>query len=141
MGEERRKSPSPPRTRSIEVGHLLPEANVAGLYVGGQPLPDEIVAELHVEAGPGVGTSVAVTRPVTVLGRGAAYADVEIGDESTSRRHAFIAYREGGFSLADMGSTNGTKLNGKLVGEATLTSGDRIQIGASVLRFAVSKRR
>ena len=80
-----------------------------------------------------------IKKPVTILGRGDMIADVDVGDESASRRHANVIYREGKFSLSDMGSTNGTFLNGELVGEAELKSGDQIQIGTAVMRFEIEK--
>ena len=47
-----------------------------------------------------------------------------------SRRHASIGWRDGRVLLRDLGSTNGTFLNGERVaGEVTLASGDRIRIG------------
>jgi len=78
--------------------------------------------------------------PVLVLGRGKGIADVDVGDESASRRHAYIAYRGGKFTLNDMGSTNGTILNGKVVGSSKLKNGDSIQIGTAVMRFEAVKR-
>ena len=53
-----------------------------------------------------------------------------------SRRHASVAWRDGRVVLRDLGSTNGTYLNGERVEEeAPLESGDRITIGGVVIRF------
>jgi pSer/pThr/pTyr-binding forkhead associated (FHA) protein len=46
-----------------------------------------------------------------------------------SRRHATVALHDGKAVLKDLGSTNGTFVNGERVSEATLRSGDRIRIG------------
>lgn len=43
--------------------------------------------------------------------------EVAIDSKHVSRRHAVISWRDGVFKLADLGSTNGTKLNGKLISE------------------------
>ena len=138
MPEQRRKDAGPPKTRAIEVAQTPPQPNVAGLFVSGEPLPNDLTVRLCVEAGPRAGAVIPLTLPVTVLGRGAAYADVELDDEAASRRHAFIVHKAGVFSVADMGSTNGTTLNGKVIGQCRLQSGDRIQIGAAVLRFEIT---
>lgn len=53
-----------------------------------------------------------------------------------SRRHAQISRRDDEFWLEDLGSTNGTQLNGVRLEEATrLRSGDRMQLGAVTLEF------
>jgi class 3 adenylate cyclase len=59
-------------------------------------------------------------------------------DEQASREHALIAYDEGrsAWLLMDLGSTNGTRLNGVLVGRPTvLRPGDQIRIGSHTLGF------
>jgi len=52
-----------------------------------------------------------------------------------SRHHALITFQNGQYVLHDRNSTNGTYVNGRRVGEYILRSGDRIQIGPSVLEF------
>ena len=78
-----------------------------------------------------------ITKAVTTLGRPDSetgnYPDVEIDlDEGVSRKHAEIRLRGGRYCLIDLGSTNGTLLNGQAVialTENILTHGDRIRIG------------
>jgi len=66
-------------------------------------------------------------------------ADVRIDDRYASSIHARVASREGRFFVEDMGSTNGTLLNGAtLQGEAELIDRDTIQIGDTIFRFEVS---
>ena len=63
-------------------------------------------------------------------------ADLQIDDAFASGRHARIYERDGGFFVDDLGSTNGTYLNGKRVrGEQRLRNDDRIQIGDTELRY------
>jgi hypothetical protein len=52
-----------------------------------------------------------------------------------SRKHAQIVRRDDGFVLTDLGSTNGTLVNGETVRERLLVDGDRITIGSTVLEF------
>lgn len=65
-------------------------------------------------------------------------ADVRIDDRYASSIHARVFSREGRFYVEDMGSTNGTLLNGAtLHGEADLIDGDTIQIGDTTFRLEV----
>jgi two-component system response regulator AtoC len=62
--------------------------------------------------------------------------DVRLFDETVSRRHATIREREGRVVLTDLGSANGTRLNGERVdGDAVLFDGDVIGIGSTRLRY------
>jgi pSer/pThr/pTyr-binding forkhead associated (FHA) protein len=62
-------------------------------------------------------------------------SDVRISDPGASRQHARILRREEGFVLVDLGSTNGTLVNGELAHERRLEDGDRITIGNAELEF------
>jgi hypothetical protein len=70
-----------------------------------------------------------------VLGR-SRDADVQVDDANVSRLHCEIV-RDGPASwvVADLGSTNGTELNGKRVDRAALADGDRIGIGGTTIVF------
>ena len=61
--------------------------------------------------------------------------EVAIADKGASRRHAQIRLKHGVATLTDLGSTNGTEVNGHPVQTTTLDDGDRISIGATVLVF------
>ncbi|HEV3282672.1 MAG TPA: FHA domain-containing protein [Solirubrobacteraceae bacterium] len=63
--------------------------------------------------------------------------DLAIAKEAVSRYHARIEAGQGGYRIADLGSRNGTQLNGeRFCGEARwLSNGDTIVIGGEVLRF------
>lgn len=62
---------------------------------------------------------------------------IYVNDRYMSRRHAKISKRGAGYALTDLGSSNGTFLNGRLVKEAKLTPGDEIKLGSTVFRFQV----
>src|SRR5512134_2330622 len=69
-----------------------------------------------------------------VLGREQGSADVVLTDPGISRRHAAVRAAAGRISVTDLGSSNGTFVNGARVrGEAELADGDEIQIGGTVL--------
>jgi pSer/pThr/pTyr-binding forkhead associated (FHA) protein len=61
-------------------------------------------------------------------------------DKRVSRRHAEIRVEDGAASLHDLGSTNGTSLNGEAVAATMpLRDGDRIQFGAYTVRVAIGE--
>ncbi len=74
------------------------------------------------------GTRHPVEPPGVVIGRGAE-ADLRISDPGISRRHAEIKVSGRGASVVDLGSTNGTMVDGSRVREATLRDGQRIRVG------------
>ncbi len=66
------------------------------------------------------------------IGRGAD-CELVLRDSRVSRRHARVAARNGVLVLTDLGSTNGTRVNGHRVSEVVLGAGDRILVGETVL--------
>jgi len=62
-------------------------------------------------------------------------SDVFLDDITVSRRHLEMVSSEQGWVLCDVGSLNGTYVNGRRVEEATLTNGDELQIGKFKLVF------
>jgi pSer/pThr/pTyr-binding forkhead associated (FHA) protein len=90
--------------------------------------------ELIVVAGPDQGRSFALTAQ-SVIGRDPT-ATVHLTDEEVSRRHAIVSAGEGQTTIEDLGSFNGTHVNGgKVESETPLTIGDRIQLGQTVLEL------
>src|SRR5690606_21434598 len=61
--------------------------------------------------------------------------DMVLVEEMVSRRHAHIEMRGGVVHVEDLGSTNGTFVNGERIQRATLTEGDRLLIGTSILKL------
>ena len=77
-------------------------------------------------------------REVTVDGRPLSIGragdnDLVVPDSRVSRHHARIQARRGALVLHDLGSTNGSRVNGTRVQEVVLGEGDRIEIGDTVL--------
>jgi hypothetical protein len=56
------------------------------------------------------------------------------GQEMVSRRHARISVKRGAIVIEDLGSTNGTFVNGEKIEQASLREGDRVLIGTSILK-------
>jgi pSer/pThr/pTyr-binding forkhead associated (FHA) protein len=63
---------------------------------------------------------------------------VQLADTNVSRHHAEIRPAGEGFMVADLGSTNGTKVNGVRVGERLLRDADEITVGTTKLVFHAS---
>jgi hypothetical protein len=80
------------------------------------------------------GRDVSLDQGVTVIGRSSG-CDIVVDDPNVSRRHAEIRRLGEGYSLVDLGSTNGTEVNGQRVGETSLMNGDVIGVGTTRLTF------
>ena len=74
------------------------------------------------------GLEVPVDRDWVVIGRGRG-ADVVIAEPTMSRAHAAVGYDGECFFVQDLGSTNGTRVNGARTQKATLKTGDEVQLG------------
>jgi two-component system cell cycle response regulator len=86
----------------------------------------------------GIGRMFKLDRSETVLGR-STEAQFQVEDDGISRKHAKVmSLGDGRFQLVDLGSTNGTFLNGLKVSSAPLADGDKIQIGSNtVVKFSL----
>lgn len=73
----------------------------------------------------------------SVLGRGED-ADLRLVDPQVSRQHAKILAVHNRYYIQDLGSTNGTYLNGDRIENERLAHGDLLQLGGAALRFEVS---
>jgi pSer/pThr/pTyr-binding forkhead associated (FHA) protein len=71
------------------------------------------------------------------LGRGSTN-DIVVADTAASRNHALLECGPEGCVLVDLGSANGTRVNGNRVERVTLSPGDVITAGGSTLRFDVA---
>jgi hypothetical protein len=89
---------------------------------------------LRFTGGAHVGDAVIVRRPRLAIGR-ALDNDVVIDSAEVSRYHARVEYRDGDFWIVDLGSTNGTVINGSQVKERILELEDVITLGNVSLAF------
>src|SRR5688572_12904914 len=85
-----------------------------------------------------IAVPIPLERETVILGK-ALEADVRVNDAQTSRRHATITTQVNGsgdkaFILNDLGSRNGTFVNGEKVSEAVLHHGDKITVGEQIFR-------
>jgi len=89
---------------------------------------------LNVIGGADRGKRFDLTLPETRIGRGADQ-DVVLSDIAVSRRHITVLQEGPRYRLRDLGSGNGTLVNGQRIDTVLLNDGDHIELGNTVLRF------
>lgn len=93
-------------------------------------------AELTIESGPDAGHKYRANDKAVRLGR-SPDNDVILRDPATSGHHARLERRGDAFWLVDLGSTNGTFVNGESVQERQLNNGDRLTVGQNSVQFTL----
>jgi pSer/pThr/pTyr-binding forkhead associated (FHA) protein len=90
---------------------------------------------LQVLEGPAAGLRIPIGEEPLVLGRGETGVGTLGDDAQLSRRHASVARRDGGLIVEDLGSTNGTLVNGEEISQPTpVKHGDKVEAGSTVMR-------
>src|SRR3954447_19721051 len=124
------------------VGPVHVELQVDGSLTQGQFL----VASAFQEAPGGApvgsifledGRRIEIGEQPLVIGR-VPECDIPLSDPNVSRRHAEIRRQGTGFVVVDLGSTNGTRVNGVRVREQMLVDGDELAFGNTRMRFEAS---
>ena len=82
------------------------------------------------------GLELSVDRDWVVVGRGRG-ADLLVAEPTMSRAHAAIGFDGNRFFVQDLGSTNGTRVNGERADRVELSSGDRILLGKLLLEVVL----
>jgi pSer/pThr/pTyr-binding forkhead associated (FHA) protein len=94
-------------------------------------------ALLVVQRGPGAGSRYLLDTDLSTVGRHPE-SDIFLDDITVSRRHVEFRRDDGTFRVHDVGSLNGTYLNGDRVDDAELQNGDEVRIGKFRLIFFAS---
>ena len=142
--------PPPPPGYQQHQGYGPPQGMPPGPPMGGPPMsPPGSPAQISSQPTPPVtplhtarqarlissdGRQFAVAIGSTVIGRGEG-AQVRLADVGISRQHARLDYDGSRMVLTDLGSTNGTTVNGNRITAAALQHGDVIQLGTTTLTF------
>ena len=117
---------------AIPGAAAAPAAPAVALPPGVEASPHDLY--LVVEAGADEGQIFPITKDVTVLGR--SDLDVQIHDADVSRRHVALELQgPGPHLLRDLGSTNGTLLNGMKVTENLISPNDILRMGVTRLKL------
>ncbi|MEM7217611.1 MAG: FHA domain-containing protein [Pseudomonadota bacterium] len=113
--------------RAVDVDATVsaPEPQLPGSYLIGQNAPI-------------AGQVFPLRFGTTTIGREAG-TEIRIDEPSVSARHAEVVYRADGVAIANLFSTNGTRVNGAAVVNTKLTSGDFVSIGNVTLKFHVTE--
>jgi hypothetical protein len=132
--------PVPPVTGSGVVPPLPPLRGRVATDTGRQN-PSSVVGRAgskpgitHLLVVDGPGTRHELTTGRNVIGRGTD-ADIRLPDTGVSRKHVDVVLDNGTAFAEDLGSTNGTLVNGRRISAAVLVDGDRIEVGATPLVF------
>ena len=115
---------------------------------GTEPIPDNATQALIADVAPArvrkmtlvvtkgtdSGKRITLDKSPFTIGKGRS-CDMRFGDPTVSRQHLEITSAGDAYSVRDLGSTNGTKINGTRIMEAFLSPGARIQVGNIELMF------
>jgi predicted Zn finger-like uncharacterized protein len=112
---------------SVEQASLAPLA----------ALPPTKRYSLAVIMGANAGQIYTITKPRVVLGRGTE-SDVQLQDSEVSRRHAMLEIHLDEGLVSDLGSTNGTYVDGVRIQRATIYSNQEFSLGTTTVMFIVT---
>ncbi|HVP21005.1 MAG TPA: FHA domain-containing protein [Anaerolineaceae bacterium] len=142
---KRRRSPEmEPRSGTILGADLLPshQPKIDPLQETSTMLEGETrTIKLSIMAGPHNGADYIFKSLPIIIGRG---NDVSLPldeDLGVSRLHAEIYEQKGTLRIRDLHSTHGTKVNDLIISDNSLDTGDKIQIGVSILRISTQEER
>lgn len=102
------------------------------------PLPPNKRYSLAVILGANAGQIFPVIRPRVVLGRGV-NCDIQLQDSEISRRHAMLEVKGDSATVSDLGSTNGTFVDGVRVRSKSIEAHQEFALGTTTLMFIVTE--
>lgn len=123
-------------TRELELRRLrsVQEEQLPDLA----PLPRNRRYSLAVILGANSGHIYSVSTPRVYMGRGSE-VDIQLPDSEVSRQHAMLEIREDAATLTDLGSTNGTYVEGVRVDKRNIDSHQEFTLGTTTLMFIVTE--
>lgn len=131
--------PSTARVKSLRSDEAMDSGTVVGMEAASHlTLPTDKKYSLAVLHGKASGRIFELTAARTTIGR--SDADVVLDDVECSREHAIIEVLGSEARIRDMGSTNGTFIDGNQIDKATLENHTEFRIGEHVLMFIVTDR-
>jgi hypothetical protein len=138
-------SPGAPAPGTPPAAASLPaDPSITRIYPAQQPPPaPEPVREPEPEPQERAllkleGREVPVVTDRVVIGR-SRECDVRLSDANASRRHAEVRRENDDYWIVDLGSTNGTELNGRRIERAKLSDGDTVTLGSTDVVFSLTR--
>jgi hypothetical protein len=129
------KAKKPPETTAQAA---VPEQRQTGRQSLPLGLPQGKRLSLAIIDGPDAGSVFRLEKPRTTIGR--SNADLTLNDTEASRQHAAVEVHDSIFLLHDLGSTNGTMLDGSRINEPTeLQNQSEFQVGGTTLMLIVTE--
>ena len=129
------------RGHTVEAGEVRQPVSDLPRTGGGQfpGRPRLVIAGSQPGTGMETGSTYELQTPVTLLGRGTD-CDLRMVDNGVSRHHAELRVEDGQVVLFDLGSTNGTFVNGQPVRRVVLTDGTNVTLGRTTMVFHQDNR-
>ena len=129
------------RGHTVEAGEVRQPVSDLPRGGGGQfpGRPRLVVAGSQPGTGLETGSTYELQTPVTLLGRGTD-CDLRMVDPGVSRHHAELRVEDGQVVLVDLGSTNGTFVNGQPMRRVVLTDGTNVTLGRTTMVFHQDNR-
>ncbi len=142
--------PPPPRpsaasvdrqTQTVVASPNMDDTHQIGFEAAMTPAAvDNPIAWLIVRQGPELRERYALyPHSSLTFGRDKSRVNTVLTDPAVSARHIQIRHEQGRFVVSDLGSTNGTMVNGKRIQRQTILEGDEICLGSTVLLFTTSR--
>jgi pSer/pThr/pTyr-binding forkhead associated (FHA) protein len=128
---------SPQASKSARTAASDDNTETAALpaLIAQPPQPPPLAGQLVLSSGPDAGLVFALSKPILTIGR-SSDCDLVINDASISRQHVQIIRQEMGWYVQDLGSRNGTAINGqRLSAPLRLEDGDTLTVGDISLRY------
>ena len=129
------------RGHTVEGGEVRQPVSDLPRTGGGQfpGRPRLVIAGSQPGTGMETGSTYELQTPVTLLGRGTD-CDLRMVDAGVSRHHAELRVEDGQVVLVDLGSTNGTFVNGQPMRRVVLTDGTNVTLGRTTMVFHQDNR-
>ena len=124
------RAPAPPRDDQ--------KTRVSGFHAGAGQLPLDKIVSLSVIDGPMKGKLFRITKPVISVGR--VGTDIVIDDPEISRKHCALVINGQSATLSDLGTTNGTLVDGQRITTYELHHLSEFRVGASTVMFMVTAK-
>lgn len=131
------QAPAPPQpVQKIMLGDAGPDPLAGSPAISTTPYSAGPAVAASPQLRSASGDTIPITDAPLVVGRDAGLGLSLVGESTVSRRHAEVVQRGGTVYVRDLGSTNGTYVNGsKLQAETALRPGDEVQFGAIRFRY------